>query len=631
MKIREKIKSLEMQNRSFRDWVKVQRKLDSSYVKQFDPGHCTPKPVELLKDEFYKITDQDPDYSLRSFAKQLGLTCGRLSEYFNGKRKLTQEVVLKLSEKLQFTEQQTSDFVNLVKLEDRVHGDDKKEFKGVLEHILNLPETKKRERKREGTGARTFRHTNKEVNWCHLAILCILSDKTRDIAFVSKVLGADLLVIDKAIEFLRDQKYILVDDKNAITSIYKNKGAELLLKNCDQKTVVAISHGLFKKLTSNFTLIDHTKPYSMISNKSMAMSSGKMPIFTALIDYYMDKMCDLLYVDEGDKYWIISMNLLPVNPQRCSTGEALAMKNQKTKEEIDETHYLNFLEDENLLLKELIVRSSKDSNKPDVESAVSNKQSNELLRNEYAAIKKKNAMFSVRAFAKKLGISNGHFNNIFQDTKSINMEIAEKINSNHDFSTISNDTFLEIVRLEEFIKNELSAEFKLFAKALNRDQKIVSDNAAEKIDHWAQFVLTSASLLRDYTPELDWLCEKLGLTPKEAKKNIGILTELGMFQQTAQKSVNKKRNWKALPLNHVEVAKSIMDKTTDTLSKIQQLDEHGHHFFKFIPTSAQKVQEHYKTLYRYHRLIAGYLTEDEGPEEMYFFNCELLPLNMENI
>ncbi len=55
---------------------------------------------QLLRDEFLVRRAKNPAYSLRAFARALGIGSGRLSEFLSGRRRLTEKTALKVSERL---------------------------------------------------------------------------------------------------------------------------------------------------------------------------------------------------------------------------------------------------------------------------------------------------------------------------------------------------------------------------------------------------------------------------------------------------------------------------------------------------------------------------------------------------
>lgn len=72
---------------------------------------------QVLKQEFEKRREKNTRYSLRSFARDLSLTSSQLSKVFNGLAGLSQESAAKIAKTLQYNNEETSHFINLVNRE----------------------------------------------------------------------------------------------------------------------------------------------------------------------------------------------------------------------------------------------------------------------------------------------------------------------------------------------------------------------------------------------------------------------------------------------------------------------------------------------------------------------------------
>lgn len=73
--------------------------------------------VDYLNDELVKRTSMNRAYSLRAFAKSLGLASGELSEILRGVRKLSLKSALKISKALGLTSRETKHLVSMVEVE----------------------------------------------------------------------------------------------------------------------------------------------------------------------------------------------------------------------------------------------------------------------------------------------------------------------------------------------------------------------------------------------------------------------------------------------------------------------------------------------------------------------------------
>jgi len=72
---------------------------------------------ELLQNEFRRRQTSNPSYSLRSFARDLGVTPGFVSGLFTGKRNLSVERSFEISKRLGYDEAQASELVKLIRHE----------------------------------------------------------------------------------------------------------------------------------------------------------------------------------------------------------------------------------------------------------------------------------------------------------------------------------------------------------------------------------------------------------------------------------------------------------------------------------------------------------------------------------
>lgn len=106
--------------------------------------------AEYLLRAFEEKKRKNPRYSLRAFAKHLEIGSGRLSEFLNGQRQISEEVGRRIAAKLNLTEEERQSFLHAIKGEEesghygRVLPED--EFKFLSDPyyhaLLSLIETK---------------------------------------------------------------------------------------------------------------------------------------------------------------------------------------------------------------------------------------------------------------------------------------------------------------------------------------------------------------------------------------------------------------------------------------------------------------------------------------------------------
>ncbi|NOT80424.1 MAG: TIGR02147 family protein [Bacteriovoracaceae bacterium] len=84
--------------------------------------------LDYLNDELVRRISVNRAYSLRSFAKSLGLSSGELSEILRGLRKLSAKSALKISKSLGLTSRETKHLLSLVQNGQGLQGEEKKPY-----------------------------------------------------------------------------------------------------------------------------------------------------------------------------------------------------------------------------------------------------------------------------------------------------------------------------------------------------------------------------------------------------------------------------------------------------------------------------------------------------------------------
>lgn len=87
--------------------------------------------IDYLNDELLRRVGLNRAYSLRAFAKSLGLSSGELSEVLRGIRKLSPKSALKISKSLGLTSRETKHFLSLVHPDDRSEKEEKRPYQEV--------------------------------------------------------------------------------------------------------------------------------------------------------------------------------------------------------------------------------------------------------------------------------------------------------------------------------------------------------------------------------------------------------------------------------------------------------------------------------------------------------------------
>ncbi len=158
---------------------------------------------EILKEEFEVRVQKNPRYSLRAFARDLGVAPSRIIETLSYKRGLSRTVASRIVKSLGLTKQESEIFLNLV---DAVHGRSQVVRSRALQS-LNV--------------ARTSDYTTLQVDafklisdWYHYAILELTNVEgfQSDSDWISRRLGVPKTVIEAAIQRLKRLELLTEED-----------------------------------------------------------------------------------------------------------------------------------------------------------------------------------------------------------------------------------------------------------------------------------------------------------------------------------------------------------------------------------------------------------------------------------
>ncbi len=149
---------------------------------------------ELLREHFIEKRRKNPSFSMRAFARQLGLTPGGLSRLLNGKLDLSVERSMEICAKLALDEKETENFLNLVQFK-------KAKSTAVKEKILRKIE--------RANGAPMFDlsvdHFKMISEWYPMAVLKIAGEPkmNRSPQAIAKKLGITTSEVNQAAERLK--------------------------------------------------------------------------------------------------------------------------------------------------------------------------------------------------------------------------------------------------------------------------------------------------------------------------------------------------------------------------------------------------------------------------------------------
>lgn len=243
----------------------------------------------VLLEELAARKSRNTAYSMRAFARDLGVGAATLCDVLSGKRRLSKKNALRIANRLSLSPAQTAQLLGEIRGE--INGDD-----FVLSPMLQLEED-------------TFTAISE---WYYFAILNLANLKDNQAApeWVAHRLGLSLIESRGALErllrmgFLKEEKGRLVRTTKPLT------------------TTEAVPSSALRKYHKQLLDISKEKmdeePISRRVNSAITMAADPVRLEEArkMIIRFRDKLCHFLESGNGTEVFILTMHLFPVTKQR---------------------------------------------------------------------------------------------------------------------------------------------------------------------------------------------------------------------------------------------------------------------------------------------------------------------------
>lgn len=133
-------------------------------------------------------------------------------------------------------------------------------------------------------------------------------------------------------------------------------------------------------------------------------------------------------------------------------------------------------------------------------------------------MKEKNPNFSLRAFAKRLGVSPAEISQFLGDRRKISEQMAEKI---VEALELSYDEVQEVVKKGQGVLKGQS-----ILKPV-----VLSIEDYEQVSQWYYFAILSISLTVDFQSDPKWIAQRLNITTSSVVEAIDKMLSLGMMER----------------------------------------------------------------------------------------------------
>ncbi|MFH1018861.1 MAG: TIGR02147 family protein [Pseudomonadota bacterium] len=247
----------------------------------------------VIRSELLKRTKDNPRFSLRTFARQIGVSAATLSGVLSGKRILSVKKASKIARELGLSPTETKSFVQDVAL-----AQDPRRQGATVDKI---------EMKQLATD--TFAAI---ADWFHYAIteLTFIKGKKLDPGAIAKELGCTYVEAADALERLK-RLGILVEQDGA----YKKADQHLTTGTDYSSAAMRRLHMQFLERAKQSLLTDPIDRRDFTS-MTMAIDSTKLREAKARIKEFRRELCALLEDGKRDQIYTLTVNLFPLSRGR---------------------------------------------------------------------------------------------------------------------------------------------------------------------------------------------------------------------------------------------------------------------------------------------------------------------------
>ncbi len=248
---------------------------------------------------------------------------------------------------------------------------------------------------------------------------------------------------------------------------------------------------------------------------------------------------------------------------------------------------------------------------------------NQFLQNEFSRRQTKNKDYSLRAFAKCLGLPSGRLSEIFNGKRRVTQRVLNQVLEKLPVSP--ND---KVGLIQSF--NEGSKREKCFTQG--ESYHLVQEDQFQIISDWQHFAILNLANTSDFKSDDQWIAERLGISPISVKLTVNRLIRAGLMHIVHRRTdgdrlVCTQRNFKtsdqvtspALRIAH----SNLLAKAIDSLDSYGIAERDCSSIMMAI--DVRKLAEARKHIKVFRRKMAK-LLEDGKQTEVYTLNIQLLPI-----
>lgn len=246
-----------------------------------------------------------------------------------------------------------------------------------------------------------------------------------------------------------------------------------------------------------------------------------------------------------------------------------------------------------------------------------------VLQERFAANQSKNPGFSLRAYAKKLGVPPTVLSELLRGKRPLTLKQAEKL-----CSRLQLDPSERTVLLRD-IPNRRAAKTwtPQYSKNLNLIQ--VATDQFRVIADWQCFAILSLTQTKNFSSEPAWIADRLGIPIRDVRHAIERLLRLQLLIRKGKSLVQEKDGLKttsdipdsAIKKYHSESLRQAEHALHDIALEWREISS------SVFACDTSRLPEAKQMLKRFRREVAAFLEGGPNPTEVYRLSVQLIPVS----
>jgi uncharacterized protein (TIGR02147 family) len=231
----------------------------------------------------------------------------------------------------------------------------------------------------------------------------------------------------------------------------------------------------------------------------------------------------------------------------------------------------------------------------------------------------KNPMYSLRAFAKSLGIAPSALSAILNKKRPLTKKMVQRLAVNLGLSSKEIETFQKLY-INKKTDEMLMTDF----------QQLALDTFAI-IGDWYHYAILELIRLKNFDSDPKWMAQRLGITKSEVNFAIERLHRVGLLKVIEKNGTRSYQSGNATNINgHLtsgaskRLQKQLLEKSMRALEELPI--EVRNHTSITVAINSKSLEEAKEKIKNFRRHLCAFFEQDKNPNEVYQLQISLYPL-----